>query len=806
MNLRQAFTRAWRAPGFALAVIVLTAVVVAVNATVFAAVWAIDYKALPYREGDRLVELRVDLRKFGFRVGLLPSLHSQLAAATDVYEGVVGQTAGPFMRSDDAGREWQVQRVTTGFSEVLGVAPMLGRPLQEEDAVGDGRVLLLSEATWRSRFNGDPGVVGSNVDLGGQRYRIVGVMPAGFVFPDRDADAWMPWIPSAGEKADDAGGNVGQFEVLARLAPGVTLQQSAAHLDGVLAAADNLKALREHVGVLPVVRYWRERFADEHTMALALLQLASLILLVVVAANLANLVLDRMMARQRDLAICRALGAGHRDILRSVLADLLPPVVVGAGMGMLLVPLCVALLQQRGLIPANLPVGVGGDAFSIGAAVIAAALVLAVALLAAVSVRSPANLAAGAGVRQQAAGLGRARATMLVVQLALATVLLGASALLLRSAFNLINEPRGFDERGVLMTALDPLGVSRGQAFDPERDGPRARARLLALREDVLSLPGVRHAAFASSAPFSRSETVSTVRVMGVDGDMQARSRQVGPGYFRTLGIAQLAGRDFAAGEGEGQGAEDGTVIVDELFVQRWLAGRDPLGARLEIPSGPDSYRSARVVGVVRTVKHERLDEQPDLPTYYLPADTILPTSLLVTRVDGNPAVLADVVRDRVRGSFPDAVVTFNQPLAEAVAHSLAGRRAALESVSAFATITLLLVVFGLHAVLSLAVRRRTAELGIRMALGAQGGDVQRMVLRQGALLAAAGVVAGVLLGVPLARLIADRLYGIGPHDLPSWLLVAAVVAAAALLACWWPARRAAGTSPLLALQSSNHH
>src|SRR5690606_18133555 len=137
-----------------------------------------------------------------------------------------------------------------------------------------------------------------------------------------------------------------------------------------------------------------------------------------------------------------------------------------------------------------------------------------------------------------------------------------------------------------------------------------------------------------------------------------------------------------------------------------------------------------RVVGVVRTVKHERLAEQPDLPTYYLPADTILPTSLLVTRVDGNPAVLADVVRARVRGSFPDAVVPFNQPLAEAVAHSLAGRRAALESVSAFATITLLLVVFGLHAVLSLAVRRRTVELGIRMALGAQGGDVQRMVLR----------------------------------------------------------------------------
>ncbi len=805
MNPRQAFVRAWRAPGFALAVILLTAVVVAVNATVFAAVWAIQYKALPYHEGDRLVELRVDLRNFGFRVGLSPSLQAQLTGATDIYDGVLGRAAGPFLRSDSAGREWQVQRITTGFSEVLGVAPMMGRALQGEDAAGDGRVLLLSEATWRSRFNADPDIVGRDVDLGGQRYTVVGVMPAGFVFPDRHADAWMPWIPSAGEKAEDASGNVGNFEVLARLAPGVTLEQASAHLEGVLAGADNLKALREHVGVQPAIRYWRERFADEHSTALALLQLASLILLVVVAANLSNLVLDRMMARQRDLAICRALGAGHRDIVRSVLADLLPPVVVGVFAALLLVPVFVAVLQQRGLIPVDLPVRVGGDAFTALTAAIAATLVLGVALLAALSVLRPTNLAAGAGVRQQASGLGRARATMLVVQLALATVLLGASALLLRSAFNLVNEPRGFDEQGVLMTSLDPLGVSRGHPYNAEQDAARVESGLLALRDDVSALPGVRHAAFASTAPFSRSETVSTLRVPDIDGDMQARSRLVGPDYFRSLGISLLAGRDFVDGD-DVEGRDGGVVIVDELFVQRWLAGRDPLSTRLEIPDGPASYRNARIVGVVRTVKHETLDEQPDLPTYYLPAQVVMPTSLLVTRVDGDPAALADVVRARVRDHFPDAVVSFNQPLSEAIARSMTGRRAALESVSAFAVITLLLVVFGLYAVLSLAVRRRTAELGIRMALGAKGGDVQRMVLGQGALLAGVGVVSGIILGLATSRLIADRLYGIAPHDLPTWLLTAAVVAVAALLACWWPAHRAARTSPLLALQSSNHH
>lgn len=802
MSVRQMIGRSLRAPGFAVTVLLLTAAVVLVNATVFAAVWAIHYKALPYRDGDRLVELRADLSSFGFKVGLSRPLQEELSTAGGIYDGVAGYSTSVFRRADESGREWRVRRVTPNFSEMLGVAPVLGRALLERDAEQDSKVLLLSDAAWRTRFGADPGALGRDVVMGDQRYTVVGVMPAGFVFPDSQVDAWMPYVPSTGERNNDASGNVGAFEVTARLKSGVSLAQARDHLAAVFENATSLADLRRSAGLKPGVRFWRDSFADEHRLVLTLLQLASLILLAVVAANLANLVLDRMLARQRDLSICRALGARDRDIMRAVLGDLLPPAVLGVVVGVALLPLGIAVLSRRGLIPTELPVVVGGDAVTFVVAAMAALLVLGIALLAAMSVRSEANMATGIGVRHQASGLGRARSAMLVVQLALTTVLLGASALLLRSAVNLINEPRGFDERGVLMTSIDPLGVSRGLEFDADRDGERLKAGLLAIRAEVEALPGVRHAAFASMAPFSNWESVSTLRVPGVEGELQMRNRSVGTGYFSTLAIPFLSGRDFV----EADLGEASPVIVDELFVRRWLAGRDPLTATIEVPDGPETFRSARIIGVVRTVKHESLDETPSLPTVYSLYPVTVPIGLLVTRVDGDPAALAESVRARVLAQFPDAVMSLNRPLSEAIARTLVSRRAALESVSAFAAVTLILVVLGLYAVLSFAVRRRTAELGVRMALGADSGDVLRMVLGQGAVLAGIGTALGLMLGLPLARLIADRLYGVGPDDPVTWALTTVVVALAALLACWWPARRAARMSPVLALQSSNQH
>ncbi len=798
MPLRQILRSSLRSPAFALTVALLVAVVVLVNATVFSAVWALNYKALPYRDGERLVELRADLSKFGFALGLSKPLYEKLAQDGQTFDGVVGHASGRLVRADAGGQEWRLRRITPGFDQVLGVSPVLGRGLLAADADGNADVVIITDAVWRARFAAAPDVLGRQIDIDGRRLTVVGVMPSGFVYPDSQVDAWMPFVPSAGETANDESGNVGHFEVVGRLAAGVAPAQARQRLSALLENHPSLAGLRQSAGLRADLRLWRERFSAGQWLALGLLQLAALVLLAVVAANLANLTLDRMLARQRDLSICRAVGARDRDIVRSVLADLLLPVLGGAVVGWLLSPLGTALLRDRGLIPAELPVAVGGDVATAAAMALAAALLLVTALVAALSVRSDAGMAAGLGARQPLASLGRARAVMVVVQVALTTALLGSAFLLLRSAVNLVNEPRGFDERGVLMTALDPLGVSRGASFDQARDGERLKSALRSLHEDVAAMPGVEQAAFATMAPFSRWEAVGSVRIPGRDDELQARSRVVGPGYFATLGIDMVRGRGF-----EQQDVGDaGPVIVDELFVQRWLDGRDPVGTLVSVPISQGEYRDAVVIGVARTVKHEALDESPELPTLYRALEIPLPTGLLLTRTSGDPALFAGRLRQEVLTRFPQAQISFSRSMSEAIAQSMLGRRAMVEAVTLFAAITLTLAVIGLYAVLSFAVRRRTAEFGVRMALGADAARVHRLVLGQGLVLTSTGLVIGLAVGMPLAWLIADRLHRIGAADPATWLAASAVIAVAALVACWWPARRATRVPPGAALRA----
>ncbi len=798
MPLRQILRSSLRSPAFALTVALLVAVVVLVNATVFSAVWALNYKALPYRDGERLVEMRADLTKFGFALGLSKPLYDELASDRQTFDGVVGHPFSRLVRNDAAGQEWRLRRITAGFDQVLGVTPVLGRGLLAADADSNADVAVITDAAWRARFGAAPDVLGRQIAIDGRQLTVVGVMPPGFVYPDTQVDAWIPFVASAGETANDEGGNVGHFEVVGRLAAGVTPAQARERLSALLENHDSLAGLRQSAGLRADLRLWRERFSADHWLALGLLQLAAFVLLAVVAANLANLTLDRMLARQRDLSICRAVGARDGDIARSVLADLLLPVLIGAVVGWLLSPLGTALLRDRGLIPAELPVAVGGDVATAVAMALAAALLLVTALIAALSVRSDAGMAAGLSARQPLVSLGRARAVMVVVQVALTTALLGCALLLLRSAVNLINEPRGFDERGVLMTALDPLGVSRGVEFDEQRDGESLKSALRALREDLAALPGVEHVTFATMAPFSRWEAVGSVRVPGRDDELQARSRVVGPGYFATLGIDMVRGRGF-----ESQDVGDaGPVIVDELFAQRWLDGRDPIGAMISVPISQSEYRNAIVVGVARTVKHEALDESPEMPTLYRALEIPLPSGLLLTRTSGDPALFAGQLRQEIMARFPQAHISFSRSMSEAIAQSMLGRRAMVEAVTLFAAITLSLAVIGLYAVLSFAVRRRTAEFGVRMALGADAARVHRLVLGQGLMLTVIGLVIGLALGIPLAWLIADRLYRIGATDPGTWLAASAVIAIATLVACWWPARRATRVPPGAALRA----
>lgn len=792
-------TTLWRslacAPLLSVTVIVLVASIVAVNATAFSSIHALRWKALPYAEADRLVDLRADLVGFGLKVGLTERLRGLVAADTNAFDGALGFVDSQQPREDEQGRRWQLARVGQEFTTVLGVAPTLGRGFLAED-MHDGAdgVLIISDAAWRRHFDSARDATGRSIRFDDRTYTVIGVMPPGFIFPTASVDAWRPYVMTAGERAQSEGGNVGDIDVVARLAADVTPAQAGERLQSILAADPTVAGLRENGGLRSDVRAWRERFAGTQERALALVQLAALVLLASVAANLVNLFLDRLLGRAREFAIRRVLGADERTITLGIVADVAPPVIIGLAAGLALTPFGIGLSTHLGLLPDDLPQGTDFGMAAIAAGIVVAVIALASAAAAAWLVRRPAMLSSRAGT----GGLGRVRPMMIVAQVMLTTVLLGASGLMLRSALNLMAEPRGFDALGVVLTSVDPAGVSiRGETYDPKTDEQRLRPIVESVRSDIAALPGVGAVAVAMAPPFSQWEFVSGYAVPGQGEQVLARARGVGVGYFAALDIPVVAGRGFERGDNG-----DEVVVIDERWASRYFADSDPIGASINIPQGNSPALNARVIGVARTVKHERLDEDSALPTVYQYVDAPLPVFWLVTRVAGEPADYLETIRQRIRMLVPGVDIGVNQPLEGLIAETLVGQRSLVAALGAFAIATLVLAALGLAAVLGFAIRRRTGEIGVRMAMGATPARVGALVLRQGGGLVATGVALGVGIGIVLAKLLAERLHGIGIADPLTWSVVTVMVVAIALLACWMPARRAARTDPMVALRS----
>jgi len=778
---------------FAIPLMLLLALGTAVTAVSLGAAHVLLWKPLPYAEADALVEPRMDLRDIGLQVGLSHALYALLRADTGSFSGAAGALA---MRplTDAAGRGWQLQRVTADFAEVLGSAPSHGRSLRDIDAVEDP--LLLAQATAQARFGSAEAALGQTLRLKDTLYTVVGVMPRGFSFPDAGVDAWTPYVQTADEQAQDAMGGFGPFVVAARLAPGVGIEAAQASLAAVLSHAEVLERLRSSgAKVEAAVRPWRERYSAGHVRAIGLLQVAALLLLGVVAANLANLLLFRVLARSREFAVRRALGANRLDLLRALTAELWLPALLAITAGCALAPLGSALLQHLDLLPSTLPDAAGAAWFGPLAAALLITVMLALVLLS----MTPA-LAAGSTdtlrERARSARLGSSRSRLLVAQIALATVLVGGAGLLLRSAQNLAAEDRGFDAEHVLLSSVDLQDLTAAATARGDVD-PQATVAAASLRigEQVAAVPGVVDTAFADAAPFGQSHFIASVRSPQGGADITVRSNGVGDGFFRVLDMPLLSGREFAPGD-----TERGEVIVDTLFVSQVFGGRDPIGRSIGL-ANDEGYREVTVVGVVPAVKYRSLDEQPVQAALYEALRTPSDSHYRVTRTTGDPAALVDSVRSAVLQAAPDAVLAYHRPLAEAVEASIAGRRASLQLVGLFALGVLLLSGLGLYAVIGLSVLERQPEFGVRLALGATGMGLLRLVLAQGLRLLLPGLAFGVLLGMAAAGWLVDDLFRVAAHDPGAWLLAALALGLVAMLACALPARRAARLSPRLAME-----
>ena len=786
--------RQLRTPLFALIVTVLVAAVVAFNASAFSAIHALRWKALPYVDGERLVELQARLVNYGFDVGLTENLRQAVIADTAHFSGALG--VARVRGGGEDGRTWQMARVTENFQQVLGIAPALGRGFQADDArAGNDAVILLGDAIWRSRFNADPQVIGKDIRFTDRVYRVIGVMPPSFAFPDASIEAWRPFVMSDAERELNRQGNVGMIDVVARMAPGVELEQAQVALDAILARDASLDGLRSNAGVVAGARAWRDRYASGYFHALTWLQIAALILLVAVLANLVNLQLDRLLVRRRELDVRRALGASERSIAKTVLADLAPPVVLGVVLGLVLTPALLRVLVSRDLLPQDLPQGVTFGAASLSSALLVGVITMASGLIAALVSARASQLSSRSGV----GGMGRLRPAMLVAQVMLTTALLGSEGLLLRSALNLSDADRGFDSRGVLLTLVDPVGVTTaGAAFDPATDATRYAPVAERIHAAVASLPGINRVAVSTAPPFSGWEMVGSIRMPNQPDNLQARTRSVGPGYLSTLGIGLLAGREFNDADHPGSSG----VIVDELFRRRFLQGVDPLSAYVELATDAQGgFRRAPIIGVARTVKHESLDETDNLPTVYQFNAAPLPVFWLVSHASGDPAAIAESVRRAIQQSAPGTTVGTNEPLATRIASTLGSRRALIEALGGFALGALLLAAIGLAAVLSFSIRRRNAEMGVRMAMGATRGRIRAMIMRQGGNLVVVGLLLGLGLGLAVARAMSGRLIGVPFNDPLTWSLVLGLVGVIAGIACWLPASRAAATDPMVALR-----
>ncbi len=770
------------APGFALGVLLTVALVVCVNASAFAGWWALLYKPLPFAEAGRWTELRIDLIDIDFQVGLSPSIYAALRNANHTFDAAIAtpEIGQPLL--DEQARPWRVQRITADFTAALGVAPARGAAFAADAPEENG--LLLSDRAWRERFGAAADIVGRRVRIGSAEYQVHGVMPPGFAWPDNDVQAWTPWIASAVELEQDAQGGFGQFHVAARLAPGVGLAQARQTLTQALAESGNAFLASNPGRARAEVRSWRDRHSAGHLPMLLLLQAAAALLLLVASANLTGLTLDRLWTHRRGYAVRSALGARPRDLLRLILADLLLPTLLGAALGLALTPVMLDLLATRGLLPAALPMAVGGDLQTLIIGIGAAALVVLVAVAAAFVTLTRLGGEDALTQRAPAYRMGRAQKLALVVQIALTTTLAGGSGLLLRSAANLAAEQRGFDPDGVVMTQLE---------LPPELPGAATMARLKAA---LAVVPGVEAVAFANMPPFAGAEFVAAVEVGGSSQPVPTRAPAVGAGYFQALRMRFIAGRDFTGDEFVNGDA----VIVDENFQRRWLGSAPIPGSSLRIVDEGSPPRDVRIVGVVAAIKQKALDEDVGDPLVYSPLAQAVGGDFLVTRGALDGKVLLDQVRRVIAAETPDAKLMVNVAMADAVARTLQSRRALVESVTLFGVATLLLASLGLYALLNAAVNRRRAEFGVRMAVGGAPERIRRLVLRQGGALIATGVAIGVLAGLALSSLLAERLHRLAPTDAATWLLTAATVAAIGLIACWLPARRATRVPPSIAL------
>jgi predicted permease len=784
--------------GSSLALLVL-ALGIGANTAIFSVVSGVLLEPLPFPHPERLILVIDSSPRRGFpRFAASPPNFSDWRRQNRNFASLGAFNSDHFNLAGGARPVAVAGAAVSGdFFRTLGVAPTRGRLLlPEDDRPGAEPVAVLSHDLWRSRFGSDPGVVGRRIVLEGRFRTVVGIAPPGCNFPRQSA----VWLPLALDYSKEARGGH-YLKVLGRLRPGITLQQAQADLSAIAGRLERLyPATNTDWGVL--LEPLHETLVADVKPALILLERAVWVVLLIACANVANLLLARMSARGREIAVRAALGARRARLVRQVVAETVVLFLGGGALGLLLAgPGVRALLAlDPGVVPRAEAVGVDGRVLLYAVAVSLLGGLL-VGLVPALSATGPGIQAALREGGPAVAGGGRVRLLrngLVAGEVALALALLIVAGLLLRSFARLQSVRPGFEPRGV-MTAV----VSLPEGKYP--DDARQAAFFERLLERVRSLPGIEQAATVFPLPLSGGGYNLSFEVAGRPKPAPATGPSadlaaVSPDYFHAMGIPLLAGRGFSAWDRMG-GQE--VVIVSRVLARQIWPGESPLGKRITFGDGSDpKAKWLTVVGVVGDVRAAALGKEPRSQAYRPQLQLPFSEMALVLRTTWPPARLVEPVRQVVLSLDRDLPLDRVQTLEAVVAGSLSANRVKTVLLGLFGALALLLAAAGIYGLVSYTVARRTHEIGIRVALGAGRGDVMAMVIREGMALVGAGLAVGLAGAWAGGRLIAGQLYEVSAVDPLVYGGVPLALAAVALLANWLPARRATEVDPLEALRS----
>ena len=795
-----------KSPGYTLVVMLVLGIGIGANTALFSVVDTVLLRPLAYPQADRLMVL---LERDRERVTGSASLPNYL----DWRAGQHSFTDLALARSDQFNLSAPAQApervsgatITANYLDVMGVRPILGRNLTEaEDTPGGPAAVLVGDALWRRRFGADPAVLGRRLLLDGVSREIIGVLPPTVDFPRR-AEVFVPLGDLRQNKDYVNRGEHNGFRTLGRLKPGVTLAQAREDLNNIAAELER-RYPDDDAGRRLEIRSLLEYTVGSYRFGLYVLLGAVGCILLIACANVANLQLARATTRRRELVVRAALGASRGRLVRQMLTESTVLALLGGVVGVI-----VAFWVLDGMIalsPARAP-RFQEARLNLPALAFAAATALGSGLLAGIwpAWRITDHAAMAAALHQSSArggsgdtARGRARAGLVIVQIALAVVMLTAAGLLLRSFWLARSEPLGF-QPDHLLTAWFSLPGAR---YDSEEKLTVFFAQLV---ERVRALPGVSAAAVSATAPFSGDESDGSFHVTGTPPEPPGKGptalfNSVSPGYFQSMGMPLLRGRDFAARDRLGQPM---SVIIDESFARRYFSAQDPVGQHLD--NNVAGQPPMTIVGVVPHVHTEAPNEQSDLDrmvqVYFCSAQLPrLEMTLLVRSPSGDPARLIEPVREVVRSLDPELPLSQVRTMDEGVAADFVSQRSTAVLLGGFAGVALLLASIGLYGVMALSVSQRTRELGIRMALGAPRAAVLRLVLGQGAALVGVGLSVGLVAALASGRLLASVLYGITASDPLTLAIVPGVLGVAALLACWLPAHRATKVDPMVALRN----